>query len=52
LTSLDQFFDTIVGKEMKEFLKGVGHSSFFLLSCGSVVQVKEAQDGLKRLAKS
>ena len=36
---------------MRKYLKGMKFSSLFVLACGSVVQVKEAQDGLKRVVK-
>jgi hypothetical protein len=36
---------------MGDYLKGMKFSSFFLLSCGAVVQVKEVQNGLKQVAK-
>lgn len=36
---------------MISFLKTMKFSSLFLLACGAVVQVKDAQDGLKRVVK-
>jgi hypothetical protein len=36
---------------MGNYLKEMEFSLFFLLSCGAVVQVEEAQIGLKQVAK-
>ena len=47
----NQFFKTVVGKDMGNYLQKMVFSSFFLLSCGAVVRVKRAQNGLKRIAK-
>jgi hypothetical protein len=49
--TLDQFFGAFIGSDMREYLRSMVFSSFFLLSCGAVVQVKEAQDGLKKIVK-
>ena len=51
LMSLNQFFDIIVGKRMCEYLKKMEFSSLFVLACGAVVQVKEAQEGLRSVVK-
>jgi hypothetical protein len=51
LMSLGQFFDSVVGADMRSYLKGMEFSSLFLLSCGAVVRVKEARDGLKMVAE-
>ena len=44
-----QFFSAVVGKSMCKYLQNMKFSTMFLLACGSVVQVKSAQDGLKRI---
>ena len=44
-----QFFEAVVGDDMYQYLKGMKFSSLFLLSCGSVVQVESAREGLKRV---
>jgi hypothetical protein len=36
---------------MGNYLKTMKYSSLFLLACGAVVQVKEAQDEVKKVAK-
>jgi hypothetical protein len=40
----------VVGSDMCDYLKTMKFSSLFVLACGAVVRVKEALDGLKRIA--
>jgi len=40
----------VVGEGMKEYLKKMKFSAFFLLACGSVVRNPEALEGLKKVA--
>lgn len=44
-----QFFDTVIGPTMIEYLQGMKFSAFFLLACGAVVRVNEAREALKRV---
>ena len=46
-----QFFDSVVGPDMWNYIKGMLFSSLFIIACGAVVQVQEAQNDLKTVAK-
>jgi len=46
-----QFFAGAIGDDMNRYLLTMKFSVFFLFSCGSVVTVKSAQQGLKTIVK-
>ena len=46
-----QFFDSVVGSDMGDYLKGMLYSSLFVIACGAVVRVQHAQNQLKMVAK-
>jgi len=48
----DQFFKVVIGDDMCKYLTGMKFSALFVLACGSVVQVKEALDGLTTISKT
>jgi len=49
--NLDQFFAGAVGDDMMDYLAKMHFSSFFLFSCGSVVEVESARQELKATVK-
>ena len=46
-----QFFDSVDGSDMGNYLRGMLYSSLFIVACGAVVRVQDAQNQLKMVAK-